>query len=532
MKSALLVFLGTLFVSCSPRIDFSTREAPRTESELGWIVENLEIAEAQKLSQSSTLKISAIDQKRKIFEIQGLKQKDILDLKQAMPHLKFQKNGFVHFNSPTNTDEPDCTLGFEDIESIKAPDIITLGQSLTIEQKTNPLQPVSLYPPMGSKLKKDLGTAAKIEVTPDMVGWFKWITIHQDERGFCQRSIASTLVTSNPKFVITPKEKRSLTERLIQIGMDADLPWYLKELEAEKLWTVATGKKSVVAILDSGINYQHRLLKNKIHINENEIPDNHIDDDKNGYIDDVIGYDFIFDDAYPFDEEGHGSHVSGLVVADGVGLAPDAEILPLKAISDLRSDYASLAKAIYYAIDAKVQVLNISAGQPQEELPEVVNNALKEAEKNGILMVVAAGNGLSTSSNLGVDIDQIKFYPQSLGLKNMLVVTASDRKNLIASYANYGVKTVSLVAPGGMNYFDPILSCYIENPSHIELFNDYGTSMAAPLVSASAAVLLSKQSNLSAEAVISRFLKSGEESADLQRYIISGKKFRPLLSFE
>ena len=124
MKSALLVLFGTLLISCSPkRFDFPTRHAPMTESQLGWIVENMKPEVAQRLAEDPALRVSALQQKRGLFEIQGLKQKDILDLQHEHPELVFQKNKFVHFNQPAQP-EPDCSGGFQDRENLSGPQFV------------------------------------------------------------------------------------------------------------------------------------------------------------------------------------------------------------------------------------------------------------------------------------------------------------------------------------------------------------------------------------------------------------------------
>lgn len=527
MKSALLVVLGTLLASCTPhRIALQPRVAPFSESQLGWLVENLKPEIAEQLSKNPEVQIQPISEKRRLYEIQGLKQKDILDLKHEHGDLKFQKNKFVHFAEDEAAESVElCSKGFFDGEPLKAPNTLVLGQSADIQQQVQHNEVAQAWlieTPLGSKLANQAPASHNLDFKPDMVGWFQILVLKPQANGLCRRSSASILVTSNPPF--DPMESEFKDWSLFD-----DLPWYLNELQANQLWKKATGKDVVVAVLDSGINYRHRLLKNKIAINKKEIPGNGIDDDQNGYVDDVIGYDFIFGDEFPFDEENHGSHVSGLIVADQIGLAPNAKVLPLKAVTGMRSDYGSLTAAIYYAIDAKVRILNISAGQTNEPLPAVVTDALKEAERSGILVVTSAGNG--SAFGLGLDIDRTPVYPASLGLKNILVVSASDRENALAPYANFGAKTVQVIAPGGMNFSDPMLSCYIENPSHIELFHQQGTSMATALVSGAAALLVEKHPELSAEDVIKRFIRSGEPEPGLTLISVSGKKFRPLDSF-
>ena len=521
MKSALLVVLGTLLVSCSPhRTALSPRQAPVQESDLGWIAQNLQSKTLQKLSINPQLQVMPISEARGLYEIHGLKQQDILDLKYENPDLVLQKNKFVYFEQETeNNSEVEC-LGFTDGAPIAAPNSVRLGQTVELTQ-SEPIEKWNIHAPLGSKVTQEHKATKSFSFTPDMVGWFDITLLKQQADKSCIRHQASILVTNNPAYEPEPNKFQDWT-------LLGDLPWHLIELQAKEIWQKVTGKNMVVAVLDSGINYQHRLLKNKIAINKKEIPNNGIDDDQNGYVDDVIGYDFMMGDAYPFDEEGHGSHVSGLIVADQIGLAPDAKILPLKAVSRMRSDYASLAAAIYYAIDAKVRILNISAGQTNTPLSEVVIEALKVAEQQGILVVVAAGNG---ETGFGIDIDRTPVYPASLGLKNMLVVSAYDRDETLAHYANFGAKSVQVLAPGGLKKVDPLLSCYVQNPSHIELVHEEGTSMATPLVSASAALLLEKHPEYSAQEVIKKFIASGEPVEDLVTISVSGKKFRPLLSF-
>lgn len=523
MKSALLVVLGTLFVSCTPhRLGLPARGAPLKEADLGWLVENLKPSVAATLAKDLTLELKPISEKRGIYEIHGLKQQEILNLKYEHRDLTFQKNKFVYFHNNTSREQNEnCDKGFTDGEPLQAPETLALGKSIEIKQ-TTPASKWIVQSPMGSNLENNFAPSETIEFKPDMVGWFHIVVLKPEPSGVCLRSTASILVTDNPTYDPKPEEFHDWS-------LLGDLPWYLNELQANELWKKATGKDVVVAVLDSGINYQHRLLKNKIAINKKEIPDNDLDDDENGYVDDIIGYDFIFADNKPYDEEGHGSHVSGLIVADQIGLAPNAKILPLKAVTRMRSDYGSLAAAIYYAIDAKVHILNISAGQTNEPLPPFVINALKSAEQQGILVVTSAGNG--SDFGLSLDIDRTPVYPASLKLENILVVTAYNREESLSYYANYGKYSVQLVAPGGLDFIDPMLSCYISNPSHIELYHQQGTSMATALVSAASALFIERHPDLSAKDIISRFIKSGIDNPDLKNITVSGKKFRPLESF-
>ena len=267
--------------------------------------------------------------------------------------------------------------------------------------------------------------------------------------------------------------------------------WPITQIQPEKLWQYTKGAGAVVAVIDTGVDYNHEDLAENIWVNEDEIPDNGKDDDRNGYIDDVRGWDFVDKGGYsctsyedcsnedndPMDVVGHGTHVAGIIAAvqnnnKGIsGIAPEALIMPLKAgYSTGRSGFlktSDILEAITYAINNNADVINMSFAGPELI---VLEDVLNFAFDLGIVCVAAAGNyGSST-----------KTYPA--GLSSVIAVGAVDSQKYKAYYSNYG-DWVKVTAPGTY-----ILSTIPGNSYDYKT----GTSMSAPHVSAVAALLKAK----------------------------------------
>ncbi|MBA2700154.1 MAG: S8 family serine peptidase, partial [Chloroflexi bacterium] len=252
----------------------------------------------------------------------------------------------------------------------------------------------------------------------------------------------------------------------------------------------------VVAVIDDGIDFNHPDLGQRAWTNPGEagaLGANGIDDDGNGYIDDVNGWDFCNDDNTVHDpgEDGHGTHVAGTIAAslDGqgvVGVAPGVRLMALKFIDDsVQCGLDSMAvEAIDYAASFGIRIINASWGG---EAPSTVIDAA--IASSGALFVAAAGND-------GRDLDRsdgYRFYPASSNLANVISVAAIDQTGHLAEFSNYGRRSVDLAAPG-----TNILStwpadgdcsawCYAWNA---------GTSMAAPHVSGAAALVASHRPSL------------------------------------
>lgn len=216
------------------------------------------------------------------------------------------------------------------------------------------------------------------------------------------------------------------------------------DIDAVEAWDIATGSSSVVvAVIDSGVDYNHPDLSANIWTNPDEIPGNGIDDDENGYIDDVRGWDFCDNDNNPEDYNAHGTHVAGTIAARGnnaagvAGVCWTAKIMALRFLNaggrGLTSDAIS---AIEYANTKGAHVVNNSWGG------RGFSQALKDAiNAFPALIVCAAGND-------GTDNDNAPQYPSSYDCPNIIAVAATDQEDNLASFSNYGLLSVDVAAPG------------------------------------------------------------------------------------
>ena len=288
---------------------------------------------------------------------------------------------------------------------------------------------------------------------------------------------------------------------------------------ADSAWNIVSGNSKVtVAVLDTGIDYNHEDLSNNLWINKNEIPNNRIDDDANGYIDDVIGYDFKNNDALPFDELRHGSHVSGILGAtggNGIGISGVTQrvgLMTLKFLggSEGRGTTADALRAIEYAVKNGANI--ISNSWEGSENDEALKEAIRNAGRHGVLFVVAAGNE-------GKNLDTNPVYPAAFRLPNMISVGATDKYDALANFSNYGRKSVSIAAPG--------VSIFSTVPGNDYLFFG-GTSMACPHVSGAAALLLAGWPQLNFVQLKEILLKSTDKIDNLNQTIESSGRLNVL----
>ncbi len=197
-----------------------------------------------------------------------------------------------------------------------------------------------------------------------------------------------------------------------------------------------------IAIIDTGLDRNHKDLSKNTWINTKEIAGNKIDDDGNGYVDDVNGYDFINGDADPMDDHGHGTHVSGsaagVVNRGGVfGVNSSAKVLGLKVLSAAGNGSSyDVYRAVYYAANNGIKVINLSLGGAGNPSNDPICNAIDYAKSKGTITVVAAGN-----SNVNVS-NQVP-----AGCTNAITVSAVGSNLAKASFSNYGSK-VDVAAPG------------------------------------------------------------------------------------
>ncbi|HWQ64773.1 MAG TPA: S8 family serine peptidase [Methanospirillum sp.] len=258
------------------------------------------------------------------------------------------------------------------------------------------------------------------------------------------------------------------------------------DIGALSAWSVSTGSDSiVVAVIDTGVDYTHPDLAANIWTNPGEIAGNGIDDDGNGYIDDVHGWDFINNDNDPMDDNGHGTHCAGVIGAvgnNGIGISgvnQKVKIMPLKFLrADGSGDVAASLNAIAYARKMGANVISCSWGGTAK------SQALEDAiSATNTLFACAAGNS-------GVNTDIIPQYPSCFTEAQVISVAASNAKDGVPSYSNYGPVSVDVAAPG-----DGILSLY---PTSLgsQYMSMKGTSMATPHVAGLAALLLSNKPGL------------------------------------
>jgi len=284
------------------------------------------------------------------------------------------------------------------------------------------------------------------------------------------------------------------------------------DIKAKLAWEISKGSNEIkVAVIDTGVDYNHSDLKENILINEAELNGKDgVDDDNNGYIDDVYGWDFSNNDNDPMDDHGHGTHCAGTIGAShnsiGIrGVMANVKILPLKFLSAKGSGTSeAAAKAIDYAISRKVNVMSNSwGGGPRSKILE---DAIIAANNAGIVFVAAAGNERSNN-------DQKDSFPANYKVDNVISVGALDGRGAKASFSNYGHLTVHLFAPG-VN----ILSTVI-NDSYKKMS---GTSMACPFVAGAAGLLLSTNPAMTPLEVKNRLMKTTDRERGLNAYSQSG----------
>jgi len=266
--------------------------------------------------------------------------------------------------------------------------------------------------------------------------------------------------------------------------------WSLAKVNAAGAWGTAIGSRSVVvAVIDTGIDYNHEDLKDNIWKNPGEIPNNGIDDDNNGYIDDVVGWDFKDNNKDPNDvtsaqNPGHGTHCAGIVGATGnngigiSGMAQQVSMMALRFIGpDGSGDLMGAIKSIDYAIANKADIISASWGAkiPAAQATPLIE-AIGRSNDAGIIFIAAAAND-------GANNDVVSMFPANADFPNVISVAASDSSDAKPSWSNYGKAKVAIAAPG-----HEILSA-IPNAKYSKLS---GTSMATPMVAGLAAILQSE----------------------------------------
>lgn len=282
-------------------------------------------------------------------------------------------------------------------------------------------------------------------------------------------------------------------------------------------WEITTGSEDVViGVIDSGVDYRHPDLAANMWRNPDEIPDNGIDDDKNGVVDDVFGYNAANNSGDPMDDHSHGTHCAGIIGAvgdNGEGIAGvnwKTKIMALKFLSASGSGTLNDAlECINYALEMKARGVNIrvlSNSWGGGGYSRALEDAIKDANEAGILFVAAAGND-------GVDTDDDPHYPSAYDVPNVVSVAALDSQDSLAWFSNYGAETVDLAAPG-VDIYSTVLDGRFQHYS--------GTSMATPYVSGAAGLILAKYPKLTPAELKARLMDSAVPVPDLEGRVETG----------
>ena len=289
-----------------------------------------------------------------------------------------------------------------------------------------------------------------------------------------------------------------------------DEQWGLEAIHAPEVWTRRTDCSDVtVAVIDTGVDFYHDDLRQNLWRNPGEIPFNNKDDDDNGFKDDVYGYDFVDNDEFPWDEDGHGTHVAGTIGAvgntiGGVGVCWNASIMSVRFLNEFGFGFSSDSlQAIDYARKNGAKVINNSWGGGRKDSGEFF--ALKAASDEDIVLVMAAGND-------GLDNDANWFYPPQYLLINQINVAATEEQGGLAGFSNFGATSVHVAAPG-----NDIVSTTPKDT--YDTFS--GTSMAAPHVAGAAAMLRSEFPFLTALDVKRTIMNSAAFDSDLEGFVVT-----------
>lgn len=296
------------------------------------------------------------------------------------------------------------------------------------------------------------------------------------------------------------------------------------DIDAPEAWDIRTDgsvgidhTQTVVAVIDSGVDYRHKDLASNMWVNTEEIPGDNIDNDNNGYIDDIHGWNAMADNGDPADDNGHGTHCAGIIGAragNRIGMAGvnwNASIMALKFMDSMGAGTTSDAiECINYVVKFKKRnptarvIINNSWGGGGHST--ALYNAINAARLQDILFVVAAGND-------GLNIDVTKDYPSCYSLSNILSVGAMDNRDRPAVFSNYGMQNVDLFAPG--------VSILSTTPRGLYGYKS-GTSMACPFVSGAAALVWSQKPYLSAVQIKDLLMQTSDFKNALNSMCASG----------
>ncbi|MDT4896290.1 MAG: hypothetical protein QOH25_1367, partial [Acidobacteriota bacterium] len=327
--------------------------------------------------------------------------------------------------------------------------------------------------------------------------------------GLDPETIAAVLRTSElidfaePNYLITADQASPDDPRFSE-------QWAIQNTRASQTWGTTTGsKQTVIAIIDSGVDFAHPDLSNNEWDNSLEQADNR-DDDSNGFTDDLHGWDFISNSGGIKDEQGHGTAIAGIIAAQGnnsvgiTGIMWRAGVMSLRVLDNTGTgDIAGAVEAIDYATTNGAQVINCSWGMDYYSI--ALQEAISRAAKRGVVVVASAGNNSR-------DIETTLHYPASFDLPNLISVASIDKADLLASFSNWGATHVSIGAPG----IDILTT---------KMGGDYqtvsGTSASAPLVTGMAGLIKTLRPWLNADRTREMILRGARRVPSLSDKVAS-----------
>ncbi len=311
------------------------------------------------------------------------------------------------------------------------------------------------------------------------------------ENGFSADDFRTSFVSKNLHLIrhVDQDHQIQLRQQVEEAGVGDSgetINWGPQSIDAPAVWSKGyEGAGVVIGVVDGMVDTTHQQLSDNILVNTGEIPNNGIDDDHNGHIDDYKGVQINSEINDPITNR-HGSHVTGIIVADPSkgpvsGVAPKAKVLPAQFISN--NGGGSIGDAIValnYVAQRGAKIINMSWGMdPCIDIPNL-RSTLSDLNTRGILLVTAAGNG--DNRGVGINMDITPSFPSAYNFANQINVAASTTNQILVGFSNYGTNSVHVAAPG--------VGIYSTTPQNqIETMS--GTSMAAPMVAGAAALLMS-----------------------------------------
>ncbi len=303
------------------------------------------------------------------------------------------------------------------------------------------------------------------------------------------------------------------------------------DIDAEEAWDYSTGSSEViVAVIDTGVRYTHQDLATQMWRNPGESgggrETNGIDDDRDGYVDNVFGINAVDNSGDPWDDNDHGTHCAGTIGAAAnnggplVGVAWNVRIMAAKFLDSDGSGSSSAAiRCIDFAVTNGARILSNSWGGGESS--QAMRTAIQAAHDQGVLFVAAAGND-------GSDNDVYPQYPANYAIENVISVAAINRRGELASFSNYGFRSVDIAAPG--------VTIYSSTSGSDRSYDEFsGTSMATPHVAGVAALVVAEHPHISVSELRARLLDASVPLEDLTGVIASGGRvtaYRALVAAE